>query len=679
MLQYPLEVTYLTRVFESLTGLTGLHFSLFDDRLHLLVSPLKEDVILSFLKSSGKGYAVYNSFITRNLRAFHKRNTPYVVKGPTSQYHIFLPFHLHDKGFCVMVEAYYDRIDDFRDFCKRGSLDLGLRETALESCIDKVLVITKEEAKRKIEYVRSIIENALVLSCEKGELDLQRQWSRAIMNLLSNIRTSDIRENYRLIIDSIIFLFNVDTAAIFELRDKYFYPEIYEGRQKGIVGALRLKRDDKFVSNAHSHKKAVSILDAHDLWRAGFPEDIVSLYLFPLSVEDRSSCLLGIFNTLLDRMTFEYINKFCRMLSYICEIQRRKDNYERMVESMSVASLKMLNLYSSFSEPEVLFEGIVKEASDLLRAEKCSLMLPDEKREVLSVAAVTGSNMWLMEGIKVRKGEGISGKVYESGIPLFIDREDKTEDYLPFRKPRYRTPYFACIPLKMADEVVGILNLSDKATGEPFSEEDLSMIAPFAHQASLLLKLSFCYKMAEEMRELSITDPLTGLFNRRYFDIRIEEEYTRAKRYGLSFSLAIADIDDFKLFNDTEGHMAGDFILKEIASIMTRSIRANDILVRFGGEKFAIIMPQINKSEAFHVAERVRENVRNQIRSRWKNFPRDRITVSIGIAMYPECSDVENLIREADKALYAAKRAGKDVTIFRRELERKGIERINYI
>lgn len=680
MLQYPVEITFLTQIFESLAGLTGLHFSLYDDRLHLLLSPITEDVVLSSLKSSDKGYAIYNSFIIRNLQTLHKSHAPYIIKGPTSQYHIFMPFHIMDKDFYIVAEAFYDCPGDFDNFCKRAYHYFGVRETDLLTNSDKVLIITKEEARRKIEYICSIIKNTLILCYEKSELDVQRQWSRAIMSLLSNIKVSDIRETYRLIVDSVIFLFNVDTAAIFELREGYFYPQVCEGRQKEVISKLRLRGDDKFVSKAHMHRKNVSILDAHDLSHSGFPDDIDSVYLFPLAEKEGCVNLLGLFNTLLNKTTFDYVNKFCRMVSYLCEIQHKKRSYEKMVESISLASLKTLNLYSLYHDPIILYENIVKSASDLLSAEKCSLMLPDEKREVLSVAAVTGSNMWLMEGIKVRKGEGIAGKVYESGMPFFIDREDKIKDYFLTLKPRYRSPYFASIPLKIADEVIGILNLSDKTTGESFSEDDLSMIAPFAQQVSLLLKLSYCYKMAEEMRELSITDPLTGLFNRRYFDIRIEEEYTRAKRYGLSFSLAIVDIDDFKLFNDTEGHRAGDFILKEIASVMNRSIRANDILVRFGGEEFAIIMPQINKSEAFHVAERVRENVKNQIRSKWKRFPKERITISIGIAMYPECSDIESLIRESDRALYIAKRSGKDKTVFEGGLEKATkIERSNYI
>ena len=101
------------------------------------------------------------------------------------------------------------------------------------------------------------------------------------------------------------------------------------------------------------------------------------------------------------------------------------------------------------------------------------------------------------------------------------------------------------------------MNLSDKSSGEQFSEKDMMILNSFAVQASLLLKLSSCHTTSEQMKELSITDFLTGLLNRRYFDIRLEDEYQRAKRYTSFFSLVIADIDDFKLFNDSEGHLMG--------------------------------------------------------------------------------------------------------------------------
>jgi diguanylate cyclase (GGDEF)-like protein len=218
--------------------------------------------------------------------------------------------------------------------------------------------------------------------------------------------------------------------------------------------------------------------------------------------------------------------------------------------------------------------------------------------------------------------------------------------------------------LKIGDETIGVLNLTDRRDGEAFSEEDMKVLQHFVSYASIAIKgAQYCSKL-EEVRTLSITDSLTGLFNRRYFDDRLFEELQRAIRYDSSFSLAIFDIDDFKLFNDTEGHPAGDEVLKAIADISRESVRSIDIITRFGGEEFAIIMPQTERDEAFLVAERTRNNIKELKHARWENFPRQEITVSIGIATFPsDGKDARTLLISADKALYRAKVSGKDRTV----------------
>ena len=131
-----------------------------------------------------------------------------------------------------------------------------------------------------------------------------------------------------------------------------------------------------------------------------------------------------------------------------------------------------------------------------------------------------------------------------------------------------------------------------------------------------------------------------------------------------SFSLAMIDIDDFKLFNDTEGHLAGDEILKNIANIAKDSLRIIDVIARFGGEEFAVIMPQTDKDEAFMVTERIRKSIVEYLPRTWNVFPNDAITISIGIASFPsDGNDRKSLIRNADKALYTAKIKGKDRTV----------------
>jgi diguanylate cyclase (GGDEF)-like protein len=124
------------------------------------------------------------------------------------------------------------------------------------------------------------------------------------------------------------------------------------------------------------------------------------------------------------------------------------------------------------------------------------------------------------------------------------------------------------------------------------------------------------------------------------------------------------DIDDFKLFNDTEGHLSGDEVLRRIANTAKNSLRVIDVIARFGGEEFAVIMPQTEKEEAFLVAERIREAIKEQMTGRWTVFPKETITVSIGIATFPfDGTDRKELIQNTDRALYRAKMEGKDRTI----------------
>jgi len=156
--------------------------------------------------------------------------------------------------------------------------------------------------------------------------------------------------------------------------------------------------------------------------------------------------------------------------------------------------------------------------------------------------------------------------------------------------------------------------------------------------------------------KLSNVDGLTGLFNHRFFHERMEKEIYRAQQYDLNFSLMILDIDDFKKFNDTHGHLAGDRHLKTMAKIMRFILRETDFIARYGGEEFAVILPEAPIEGAIIAAERIRKAVENQ------NFGQGmRSTVSIGLSAYPDHGVKKNdIIDKADKALYKAKGSGKN-------------------
>lgn len=165
-----------------------------------------------------------------------------------------------------------------------------------------------------------------------------------------------------------------------------------------------------------------------------------------------------------------------------------------------------------------------------------------------------------------------------------------------------------------------------------------------------------------KLKRLSITDDLTGIYNRRFIFDRFQEECARASRYPLIHSCAIVDLDLFKSINDKFGHLFGDFVLKKTASIIKRNLRKIDSVGRYGGDEFIVLMPMTDANNAYVLAERIRKMIEAQVFKRGKNSV--RVTASIGIASCPteNINDRRQLIGSADKALYKAKSGGRNRT-----------------
>ncbi|MDD5464728.1 MAG: diguanylate cyclase [Candidatus Omnitrophica bacterium] len=183
---------------------------------------------------------------------------------------------------------------------------------------------------------------------------------------------------------------------------------------------------------------------------------------------------------------------------------------------------------------------------------------------------------------------------------------------------------------------------------KPLSSSEIRIVVERAVERYFLLSTS---DEKEYLVDLAVRDGLTGLFNRRYFNELINVEVNRVKRFPTALSLLMLDIDNFKNYNDTQGHQAGDELLKSAAKVFKNSVRAVDIVSRYGGEEFIIILPQADKKAAQIIAERLRVQISLYLPT----------TVSIGIATLPDdASEVELLIEKADAALYQAKKTGKN-------------------
>ena len=181
---------------------------------------------------------------------------------------------------------------------------------------------------------------------------------------------------------------------------------------------------------------------------------------------------------------------------------------------------------------------------------------------------------------------------------------------------------------------------------------------PDADKTEVIKKINFMYTQS---KQLSFTDNLTNLFNRRHFDFEFEREFKRAKRYNNDLSVAIVDIDFFKKINDTYGHLCGDYILKEIAFIIKDNFRQTDIVCRYGGEEFAIILTETPENSACIPLERLRKRIENN-KFIYKGQEL-KFTVSIGVTSNTACDNPFDMFEQADKALYQAKNSGRNLVI----------------
>jgi diguanylate cyclase (GGDEF)-like protein len=167
--------------------------------------------------------------------------------------------------------------------------------------------------------------------------------------------------------------------------------------------------------------------------------------------------------------------------------------------------------------------------------------------------------------------------------------------------------------------------------------------------------------MTKKIHEMAIKDPLTGLYNRRYFNEKLDEEITRSRRTHHPLSLIYLDIDHFKKYNDTNGHPMGDVIIKSVAQILQKTSRKTDIVARLGGEEFAILCPHTHKEGCALKAEKVRLTVENTKFPHGEKQPLGKVTISLGVSEYPSIStDGETLIKTSDDALYKVKQGGRN-------------------
>jgi len=309
-------------------------------------------------------------------------------------------------------------------------------------------------------------------------------------------------------------------------------------------------------------------------------------------------------------------------------------------------------------DPTRMYQSIVETCAKAVNAQKGSIAVFNPQQQSLAITATVGYPSVLVRQLRFRPGAGIIGTVFRTGRPLRIGNPAQLGT-LSRPRLRYRTSSFISVPLRGSSGVLGVINVSDRRDGRPFDISDLRTIVALGAVAGLALDRALAYEDARASARVAAVDPLTGLFNRRHFHTRLEEEVERARRQSSPLTLLMLDVDHFKQLNDRLGHLVGDAVLRVVGEVLRRSVRLFDVCARVGGDEFAILMPGSGEESTRHVAERIREGVED---SRPPGGPWSddlRVTTSIGIATFAGGAG-EELVGRADQALYAAKRDGRN-------------------
>jgi diguanylate cyclase (GGDEF)-like protein len=292
------------------------------------------------------------------------------------------------------------------------------------------------------------------------------------------------------------------------------------------------------------------------------------------------------------------------------------------------------------------------------------------------------------KGFKEREIESLKFKI-ESPIakyflkretPLFIDDLEKEYVLSNYAKKLKKTGLSLIAPIINQGRLQGIIGIGEKLYGHSFTQTDYELFHVLINIISISIENALHY---EEVKNLSLTDAMTNLHNYRYFSIRLKEELNRARRNKANVSLLIIDIDHFKNYNDTLGHQAGDEALRSLGKVLKLAVRDEDIVSRYGGEEFCIILPGISRSSMEILGERLRQRIEEYQFYKEQVQPIGKLTISLGGATFPDdARNPDELIQRADQALYEAKNMGRNqirlyISAEQRELEiQKEITRV---
>ena len=337
---------------------------------------------------------------------------------------------------------------------------------------------------------------------------------------------------------------------------------------------------------------------------------------------------------------------------------------------------------------DLVLRQILQKAYEFVPSESGSILLDDPFRKVASrkdndlvFIATFGQSSRDLIGQRLSAQKGIVGRVYQTGSPYLSTDVNEDEFFFPHidEKIGHITHSIVCVPIYIGKHVCGVLELINRLDGDAFTQRDMTLLEIFAGYTSFTLQNALDARRAHELAK---KDDLTGLYNDRWFNVRLTESLAEARKSGNEAVLIFMDLDRFKVINDCHGHLAGSQVLREVGFHLKRIVQLGDATVaRYGGDEFVMILPNTTLGEGIAIAEEIRSTIVSAsfLDREWGfSMPplhlRGIISASLGIAQHlpdaavslPIEQEKNTLLKRADAAMYRAKSQGKNQVVVSR-------------
>ncbi len=310
---------------------------------------------------------------------------------------------------------------------------------------------------------------------------------------------------------------------------------------------------------------------------------------------------------------------------------------------------------NAIHDSDELINFIVDETAAMFNAKRCSLMLLDEEKKELTIRGSRGIDQEFIELTRIKLGDAFSGVVAKEGKPLLVKNIEYDAPHCRAKRPSYSSRSFMIVPIKFEGRIIGTINVADKTANDLteglFDEIDLKILCAIAREVAVALENA---KLIKDLNLMTMTDPLTHIFNYRQFAQSLDFQIKRIEKEKRgTLCLIMLDVDQFKSYNDTFGHLEGDALLSNLGQILKAQLRESDVVCRYAGDEFVIVLPDTTEIGAQKAAMKVKSTV--------AEYPfKCKVTVSLGVARFQEGITSKELIRRADTALYFSKHGGRD-------------------